>query len=108
MVDALGLSHVLGAGHWPIVTLTRCLLPLAWSRSAMAVDSSIPDTGTPRAASGNATLPLPTANSSAAPSPAKLGQQIDRRAERMRVEHRAGALVVARCDVGAEVAPGHP
>ena len=36
----------------------------------MAVDSSIPDTGTPRAASGSATLPVPIANSSAAPSPA--------------------------------------
>ena len=54
----------------PIVTSMRCASSLARSCSTMAVESSIPDTGTPRAASGNATRPVPTANSSAAPSPA--------------------------------------
>ena len=37
----------------------------------MAVERSIPDTGTPRAASGSATRPVPMASSSAAPAPAK-------------------------------------
>ena len=54
----------------PIVTLMRCSSSLARSWSAIWIDSSIPATGTPRAASGNATRPVPTANSSAAPSPA--------------------------------------
>jgi hypothetical protein len=54
----------------PIVTSIRCASSLARSRSTMAVEISIPDTGTPRAASGNATRPVPMASSSAAPSPA--------------------------------------
>ncbi|WP_311774392.1 hypothetical protein [Micromonospora carbonacea] len=41
----------------------------------MAVDSSMPVTGTPRSASGTATRPVPTANSSAAPSPASVASR---------------------------------
>ena len=54
----------------PIVTGTASAPGLARSRSAMCGDSSIPLTGTPRALSGSATRPVPTANSSAGPSPA--------------------------------------
>ena len=54
----------------PIVTLMRLAWSLARRRSAIAVDSSIPDTRTPRSASGRATRPVPMANSSALPSPA--------------------------------------
>ncbi len=54
----------------PIVTSTSWASSLARSWAAMSVESSIPDTGTPRAASGRATRPVPTASSSARPSPA--------------------------------------
>ena len=54
----------------PTVTGTASAPGLARSRSAMCGDSSIPLTGTPRALSGSATRPVPTANSSAGPSPA--------------------------------------
>jgi len=43
---------------------------LAACRSAIGRDSSTPRTGIPRALSGMATRPVPTANSSAGPSPA--------------------------------------
>lgn len=54
----------------PIVTLIRPAGSLAKRRSAMAVESSIPDAATPRSVSGMATRPVPMANSSASPSPA--------------------------------------
>src|SRR4051794_33060374 len=44
---------------------------LARSRSSMCGESSMPDTGTPRSANGSATRPVPTASSSARPSPAR-------------------------------------
>ena len=91
----------------PIVTSTRCAPSLARSRSAMATDSSIPDTGTPRAASGNATRPVPTASSSAAPSPASSASTSTVWSEHPGVEHRGRVLVVAGGDVLAEVVLGH-
>ncbi len=54
----------------PIVTATRSAPGLAASCSAMAGDSSIPRTAIPRALSGSATRPVPTANSTTGPSPA--------------------------------------
>ena len=52
---------------------TGTVAPSALRRSwaTMGADSSIPVTGTPRAASGMATRPVPMANSSAAPDPAR-------------------------------------
>ena len=57
----------------PIVTGTASAPGLARSRSAIGGDSSIPVTGTPRALSGSATRPVPTANwGRAGPSPASV------------------------------------
>jgi len=55
----------------PIVTPIASLPGLARSRAAIAFDSSIPRTGTPRAASGRAIRPVPIPNSSARPLPTR-------------------------------------
>jgi hypothetical protein len=55
----------------PSTTGTRSPPGLAASRAAIGADRSIPDTSTPRAASGSATRPVPTASSSAAPPAAR-------------------------------------
>jgi hypothetical protein len=54
-------------------TITGIVASSAFARSWSIIgpDSSMPVTGTPRAASGTATRPVPMANSSAAPSPAR-------------------------------------
>ena len=54
----------------PIVTGMASPPGLARSCATIALESSRPCTGTPRAASGSAIRPVPIANSSAAPSPA--------------------------------------
>lgn len=54
----------------PTVTSIASPPGLARIRSIMARDMSMPATGTPRAASGSAILPVPTANSSTLPPPA--------------------------------------
>lgn len=54
----------------PIVTPTASPPGFARSLAAIARDSSIPCTGTPRRASGSAIRPVPTPSSSARPSPA--------------------------------------
>ena len=54
----------------PIVTPMSSPPGFARSLAAMAFDSSIPCTGTPRRASGSAIRPVPIPSSSAEPSPA--------------------------------------
>lgn len=54
----------------PIVTPIASPPGLARSRSAIARDSSMPCTSTPRSDSGNATRPVPTPSSRALPEPA--------------------------------------
>ena len=51
----------------PTVTPIRSAPGFARSRASIASDSSIPCTGTPRAASGSAIRPVPMPSSSAAP-----------------------------------------
>ena len=54
----------------PIVTPISSAPGFSRSRAAIAFESSIPCTGTPRCASGTAIRPVPIASSSARPSPA--------------------------------------
>lgn len=54
----------------PVTTGSSSADTLRRSRSTIGCDSSIPVTGTPRAASGIATRPVPIASSSAGPDPA--------------------------------------
>ena len=55
----------------PIVTPMSSPPGFARILATIAFDMSIPRTVTPRRASGSAILPVPTANSSARPSPAR-------------------------------------
>src|SRR3954470_20435823 len=55
----------------PIVTSISSARGFARSLAAIASDNSMPATGMPRSCNGSATRPVPTANSSAAPSPAR-------------------------------------
>ena len=48
---------------------------LARSRAAIARDSSMPETGTPRRASGRAIRPVPTPSSSARPASASAARK---------------------------------
>jgi hypothetical protein len=84
----------------PIVTGSSAPPGLARSCSTIAADSSMPVTGTPRAASGSPTRPVPIANSSAGAARRERLEPVEGGRERLGGEHCGAVVVVAGGDLG--------
>ena len=101
------MPSTVAAAKSPMVTPMSSAPGFARSRATIASDSSIPWTGTPRAASGSATRPVPMPSSSAAPLTRELGDQVDDRADDGRIRLIRVPLVETGGDLLAEVVVRH-
>ena len=90
----------------PIATGMSAPPGFACRRAAIARDSSIPATGTPRCASGRRDPARPDAELQRPSRPGQRGDEVDDRADTRGLEHVGDRLVVAAGDLLVEIAVG--
>ena len=88
----------------PIVTPIASAPGFSRSRATIALERSIPCTGTPRWASSTAMRPVPIPSSKRPPVARELDHEVDDWVDGLRLEHRGAGLVVPTGDVLSEIA----